>query len=318
MRHGDKTSRRLIKEQAPWFDPSKYDRLDGAPEGLWHRQFALRIDLHRMRSILGPSGLQLSAEYRAVLAGLTNVIREKGVIEDTDLKLFRQGEELLAPESFSVLNAVSMEGLHVRSMTVGDHLRLQLSLRHDAWMQAHSDHARDSYGLRHRSEPTIHHKDILSTPLLHHVHPSSIDASEAFLRIDLRLPRTLIKKQVEELVDRLTTRAEGHLPTMKQTKLPAKDSWMASRVLPYIDLCHWLDEQPNHALRNKVSDVDRAEALGIDPHRFKDTTLGQAHELTDPLSWTFLHLVEATISSRRGPLTPLRNTKRKRTGEERN
>ena len=116
----------------------------------------------------------------------------------------------------------------------------------------------------------------------------------------------------------MTGHAEGHLPTLKQTKLPAKESWIASRVLPYINLCSWLDEPLNHALRKEIFDVDKAEALGIDPNRFRDTILGQAHELTDPLSWTFLHLVEATISSRRGPLSPLRNTKRKRTGVEKN
>ena len=145
MSHGNKASRRLIMEQAPWFDLGKYDRLNGASEELWHRQFALRIDLHRMRSIVSSPHPQLGAEYRVILAGLSNVIREKGVIEDTDMKLFRQGEELLVPESFSVLNAISTDGLYVRSMTVGDHLRLQLALKPDSWMQARSDHVRSPY-----------------------------------------------------------------------------------------------------------------------------------------------------------------------------
>jgi hypothetical protein len=89
-------------------------------------------------------------------------------------------------------------------------------------------------------------------------------------------------------------------------------------VLPYIDLCQWLDEEPNHALRDQLLEADKAEALEIDPKQLHDTTFGHADELTDELSWTFLHLTEAAISSRRGPLTPLRKTKRKTKGREKN
>jgi hypothetical protein len=318
MSHGNKPSRSLIKEHASWFDLCKYDGLAGASEELWYRQFALRIDLQRMRSLLLPPELQDTPRYREVHGNLTYLIREKGIIDDRSLEIFLQLEEYLFPEAFSIFHAVSSDGLHVRPMTVGDQLRIALGLKPESVSQAQEAHNRDPYSVRQQSEPGARPSNILSEPLLDHLGRSSIGLGEAFLRVDLRFPRTLIKKQVEEIVDKLSAQMEMYLPQMKQTKLPATEAWIRSRVLPYIDLCQWLDEEPNHALRDQLLEADKAEALEIDPKQLHDTTFGHADELTDELSWTFLHLTEAAISSRRGPLTPLRKTKRKTKGREKN
>jgi hypothetical protein len=318
MSHGNKPSRSLIKKHVPWFDLRKYDGLEGASPELWYRQFALRVDLRRMRSLLLPPEHQYTPMYREVHGNLMHLIREKGIIDDRSLELFLQLEMYLSPEAFSTFHSVSSDGLHVRPMTVGDQLRIALGLKPESVRQAQEAHDRDPYSVRQQSEPGARPSSILSEPLLDHLGRSSIGSGEAFLRVDLRFPRTLIKKQVEEIVDKLSAQMEMYLPQKKQIKLPATKSWIRSKVLPYIDLCQWLDEEPNHALRDQLFEADKAEALGIEIKQLQDTTSVHVAELTDPLSWTFMHLAEAAISSHRGPLTPLRKTKRKRNGKEKN
>ncbi len=318
MSHGNKPSRSLIKKHAPWFDVRKYDGLEGASQELWYRQFALRIDLRRMRSLLLPPEHQYTPMYREVHSNLMYLVRGKGIIDDRSLELFLQLEMYLSPEAFSTFHSVSSAGLHVRPMTVGDQLRIVLGLKPESVKQAQEAHNRDPYSVRQQSEPGARPSTILSESLLDHLGRSSIGLAEAFLRVDLRFPRTLIKKQVEEIVDKLSAQMKMYLPQKNQTKSPATKAWIRSKVLPYIDLCQWLDEEPNHALRDQLLEADKAEALGIDPKQLHDTTFGHADELTNELSWTFLHLAEAAISSRRGPLTPLRKTKRKAKSGEKN
>lgn len=316
MSHGDKPSRSLIKKHAQWFDLSNYYGLEGASTEMWHRQLALRIDLRRMRFLLLPPEHQYTPMYREVHGNLTYLIRDKGIIDDRSLDLFLRGEEFLYPESFSTLHSVSSDGAYIRPMTVGDQMRLALGLKSESARKAQEAYECDPYKLRQQSEPRVRSSTIRSEPLMNHLERSSIGMTEAFLTVDLRLPRTLIKKQVEEIVDKLAKEIERYLPPMTQTKSPATSSWFGSRALPYIDLCEWLDEHPNHALRDQLLEADKAEALGIDPKQLQDTTSKHAAELTDPLSWTFMHLAEAAISSRRGPMTPLRETKRKKSGGE--
>ena len=88
-------------------------------------------------------------------------------------------------------------------------------------------------------------------------------------------------------------------------------------MLPYIDLCEWL-EVTEPALAGQLSKADIAAALELDPKQVRDTTEHHAAELTDPLSWTFMHLTEMAISSLRWPITPLRQTKRRNSSRVKN
>ncbi len=81
MTYGVKRSRVLIEQHAPWFSLANYKKLIGASPLTWYLQFASRIDLHRMRSLLlGPHQSFLPA-FSSAHASLTELIRRVGVLD---------------------------------------------------------------------------------------------------------------------------------------------------------------------------------------------------------------------------------------------
>lgn len=184
-------------------------------------------------------------------------------------------------------------------MTLDDHDRVGTAL--DREKSEHSDTCAE--------KPTTE-CSVSSDSLSRFVRHSMLSSSEAFLTVDLRCPRALILKQVAELVDTLQRDRAAWLPVAKQTKLPAFAAWHRSRVMPYLDLRQWLDTNENSELRESFKDAAFADALGIDPKQLADTTKKHAEELTDPLSWTFMHLAETAVRCFREPARRLRNARK--------
>ncbi len=290
--------RELIQEHAPWFKLSHYEALKDAAPDIWYTQFALRIDLQRLRSLLKASDDAYAEMRRSIYQQLITILRCKGVLRGKALNRFLVAEEFLYPETFSIFRDLSSEGVYVREMSWGDYSRVETAL----------GSACGGMGGAVCLDPA--RERVSSDPLSKHVHPSMLAASEAFLTIDLRCSRALIIKQVAELVDQLSQDRARLLPPTKQTKLPSYEAWHRSRVLAYLDLRQWIDTAEDKGLRQSVKDSDVAQALNIDPKQLADTTKKHAEELTDPFSWTFMHLAESAISSRRAPMSRLRVAKR--------
>lgn len=310
MTYGVKRSRVLIEQHAPWFSLANYKKLIGASPLTWYLQFASRIDLHRMRSLLlGPHQSFLPA-FSSAHASLTELIRRVGVLDGESLELFMEGENFISPESFSAIHAVSVQGLHVRLMTVGDLLHATKTLDDELAQKAIMEHDRSPFELHSRARSRTNESSALCQPVSKLKQTSVLETSELFVTVDTRLPPALIGKQVIELVDQFTRLHRGSSIYPKQTKVPAFAAWRRSRVLPYIDLCQWLHEPGNEVLRAKVSDADLAAALDVDPKQLSDTTKAHAQQLTDEFNLTFVQLQEAAISVLRGPKTALRLPKR--------
>ena len=310
MSFGEKPSRELIRKHAPWFNLRNYDALSRAALGDWYEQFALRIDLRRIRSLLFAPEHECSAMHRSVHSGLVTLLRTHGVVTSEQLEVCLRGEEFLYPETFSVLRSVSAEGLYLRPMTLNDYVRIRGDLKPGSLRGAHAGW-REALGELSSDETSCpSEREEMQTPLNEQLNFFSVRPTEAFLRVDLRLPRSLIKKQLEEVVDRLSQRVGPLLPAKTQTRLPTPKAWVKSKVLPFVDLSQWL-ETAEPELVKRISKADIAAALELDPKQMTDTTEQHAAELTDPLSWTFMHLAETAISSMRNPIAPLRQPKRR-------
>jgi Family of unknown function (DUF6387) len=279
-----KASRRLILEHARWFNLRNYDRLMSANHDVWFAQFALRIDLHRMRSLFAAPDSETKRMHLDTHAALIEMIRAKGVADGALLKRVLELEEFMYPESFSVLRMTSSDGVYLRPLNLDDVTRIHNGLD-DAKSQA------------------------LTDPIEKHVHRSLIGA-HAYITVDLRCPRELLVKQFEELIDGQRKTFGSLLTPAQQTTMPTDKAWIKSKVLPYIDLRNWRDDLHDPELKNRIKDADIAAALEIDPKTLSETTKVHAEILSDPTTWGFIHLLEAAISYRRGPLTPQRLAKK--------
>jgi len=279
-----KASRKLIPEHAKWFNLRNYDRLISANHDIWFTQFALRIDLHRMRSLFAAPDSETKQMHLDAHVSSIEVIRSKGIVEGALLKRVLELEEFMYPESFSVLRMTSSDGVYLRSLNLDDVARIHNGLA-DAKSGAHTD------------------------PIEKHVHRSIIGA-HAYITVDLRCPRELLIKQFEELIDGQRKTFGSLLSPAQQTTMPTAKAWIKSRVLPYIDLRDWRDDLHDTELKKRIKDADIAAALEIDPKTLSETTKAHAETLTDPTTWGFIHLLEAAISYRRGPLTPQRLAKK--------
>lgn len=196
---------RFLEEQASWLKLQNYAELENGSLELWFRQFALRIDLRRSRPLMRRPGSQIIELQRCVLDALIAQIRNRGVITDKHLPLFLQAEEFLYPAGFSVLHSVSSNGCHIRPMTVGDHLRVAEAIKEKTLLKAteeyRSRHWHGSFNLT-----TIDGSEqLLNENLKHHVREPSIALTEAFLRVDLRLPQAVIMRQVRAMLGQLAT-----------------------------------------------------------------------------------------------------------------
>lgn len=282
-------------------------------------QFAVRIDLQRMRSLLTSPDTSGGRIFQSAHRGSLALVRSKGVIDDPVLeKLLRFGEALF-PEGFSTLRMVKVDGVYLRPMNFEDFFRVGNALN----ALSPSTISRDERAGRNAGgrpwSPTKHNPSLdLSDSLDIHVRRSLVNLYETFVTVDLRLPRALLIKQFAEVIDRQRKVLEPFLPPPKQTKMPACQAWEKSKVLPYIDLCQWRDELNDSNVRSRINDADIASALEIDPKVLCETTKTHADDLTDPLSWVFMHLVETASSEHRVPLTPLRKQERRRRNTPKN
>jgi hypothetical protein len=304
-----KTSRRLISEHARWFKLRKYDCLASASHEAWFVQFALRIDLHRMRSLFaGPDG-ETKRMHLGTHGALVEMVRAVGVVDSATLKRALELEEFLYPESFSVLHLTRSDGVHVRPLNLEDVARIHDGLGHLRHFSSTSNTRLPHRGIRAQHSTHDDESEILSDPIEKHVH-RSLTGSYAYMMVDLSCPRELLVKQFEELIDRQRKPLGSLLAPAQQTTSPTDKAWVKSKVLPYIDLRDWRDELQDTELRNLIKDADIAAALEIDPKTLSETTKGHAQTLSDPTTWGFKHLVEASISHRRGPLIPQRQAKK--------
>jgi hypothetical protein len=304
-----KESRRLIFEHARWFNLRNYDRLQSASHEVWFTQFALRIDLHRMRSLFaGPDG-ETMRMHLGTHGALVGMLRANGVVENAALKQALELEEFMYPESFSVLHMTSTDGVHVRPLNLEDVARIHDGLSHLGPFSSSSNTRLPHRGIRAQHSTHDDESEILSDPIEKHVH-RSLTGSYAYMMVDLSCPRELLVKQFEELIDRQRKPLGSLLAPAQQTTSPTDKAWVKSKVLPYIDLRDWRDELQDTELRNLIKDADIASALEIDPKTLSETTKSHAQTLSDPTTWGFKHLVEAAISHRRGPLIPQRQAKK--------
>lgn len=309
MSHGLKASRSLIQANAPWFNLQNYEILSTASPLVWYQQFAARIDLRRARSLLIGQGNPFPALVEAY-ATLTDLIRWSGVVQGKALQLFMEGEKWLAPETLSTMRAVGAQGLHVRLMTVGDLIHASKNLPERTRREAAKEYDCSPFELHIRSRSKVAKSSVLCEPVSRLSQQSFADTPEFFLTIDARLPPALITKQVLELLNQYTSLNRGSVVYPKETKAPNYKSWFKSKVLPYIDLCQWLQQTENRDLKLQVGDAALVEALSIDIKQLSDTTKKHANQLTDEFNLTFMSLQEAAISSLREPAASLRRTKR--------
>jgi hypothetical protein len=304
-----KASRRLISEHARWFNLRNYDRLQSASHEVWFTQSALRIDLHRMRSLFaGPDG-ETKRMHLGTHGALVGMLRASGIVEGTTLKQALELEEFMYPESFSVLHLTRSDGVHVRPLNLEDIARIHNGLSHVGPFSSISDTRLPYRGIRAQHSTANDESQILSDPIEKHVH-RSLTGSYAYIKVDLSCPRELLVKQFAELIDRQRKPLGPLLAPAQQTTSPTVKAWVKSKVLPYIDLRDWRNELQDTELRNLIKDADIAAALEIDSKTLSETTKVHAQTLSDPTTWGFIHLVEAAISHRRGPLTLQRQTKK--------
>jgi hypothetical protein len=247
-----------------------------------------------------------------------SLVRSHAVVTEEHLAIFLQGEEFLFPESFSVLHSGFVDGLHIRPMTIADHLRVGKGLKEEARAAAEVQYLP---GYRHgelNPEQAASAANLLDESVLDHLRGAAVAPTEAFVRIDLRLPPSVISQQLQQVVDQLRKRAAPFLIQEESARNKKKEktafhgkSWFRSRVLPYLDLCHWLEELP---LRDRpaITAADLAFFLDVDTNQLTRTTKAHAAKLSDHLTWEFMQLAEAVINSSRSPLTPIRTPKRRR------
>ena len=308
-----KRSRQLISEHAPWFRLRNYERLKTATPLVWFTQFAVRIDLQRMRSLLPSPDTSGGRKFQSAHDDSVALVRSKGVIEDPALAKLLKFDEALFPEGFSTPRMATVDGVYLRPMNLEDFFRVGNALK---GIPPSAISATEPAGRNagERPWPSTEHSPLLdlSDSLDIHVRRSLVNLYETFVTVDLRLPRALLIKQFAEVIDRQRKVLEPFLPPPKQTKMPACQAWDKSKVLPYIDLCQWRDELKDSDVRSQINDADIASALEIDPKVLCETTKNHADDLTDPLSWVFMHLVETASSEHRVPLTPLRKQERRR------
>jgi hypothetical protein len=314
-----KRSRQLISEHASWFRLRNYESLETATPRVWFTQFALRIDLQRMRSLLiGPDDPSVQV-LRSGHDGAVALVRSKGVIKGLALAKLLQYDEALSPEGFSTLGMANANGVYLRPMSLEDFFRVgdALNAIPPSGPTANDPAGRSGGGLYRSSAKHSPSLD-LSDSLDLHVRRSLVNLYETFVTVDLRLPRALLIKQFAEVIDMQRKTLEPLLPPARQTKMPSGEAWAKSQVLPYIDLCQWRDELKDNEIRSRISDADIASILEIDPKTLSETTKNHADALTNPLSWVFMHLVEAASSGHRIPLTPLRKQERRRRNTPKN
>lgn len=84
-----------------------------------------------------------------------------------------------------------------------------------------------------------------------------------------------------------------------------------SRVLPYIDLCQWLEEFPMEQLP-EIRAADIATVLKIDPKQLVRTTERQADHFEDHLTWEFMQLSEAVVARHWPSPTLVRESRRRK------
>jgi hypothetical protein len=314
-----KRSRQLISEHAPWFRLRNYEILKTATPLDWFTQFAVRIDLQRMRSLLTAPDTSSGRTFQSAHRGCLALVRSKGVIDDPVLEKLLQFGEALFPEGFSTLRMVNVDGVYLRPMNLEDFFRVGNALNglSPSAISIDEPAGRNAGGRPWSS--TKHNPSLdLSDSLDVHVRRSLVNLYQTFVTVDLRLPRALLIKQFAEVIDKQRKVLEPILPPAKQTKMPAYQAWDKSQVLPYIDLCQWRDELKDGDVRSRINDADIASALEIDPKVLSETTKNHADDLTDPLSWVFMHLVETASSEHRVPLTPLRKQERRRRNTPKN
>lgn len=304
-----KASRRLIPEHARWFNLRNYDRLKSANHEVWFTQFALRIDLHRIRTLFAAPDSETKRMHLDTHASLIEMIHAKGVVEGAHLKRVLELEEFMYPESFSVLRMTSSDGVYLRPLNLEDAARIHNGLANLAPFGSASHTRLPCRSVQAQPSTSVTDSPSLSDPIEKHVHRSLI-GSCAYITVDLRCPRELLVKQFEELVDRQRKAFGSLLAPAQQTTMPTEKAWLKSRVLPYIDLRNWRNELHDTELRNRIKDADIAAALEIAPKTLSETTKVHAETLSDPTTWGFIHLVEAAISYRRGRLTPQRVAKK--------
>jgi hypothetical protein len=318
MSCNNKASRQLIAKHAPWFKRSNYDNLSTANPETWFIQFALRIDLQRMRIMRSSRESAPPSAHEKDRALLVCRLREAGVIERQQLEAFLEGANALSNEDFATLVMGMRDGVCVRAMNIEDVELVLESLeqkrRYDEKLESLPANHPIRLRARAAQDATVDRHD----SIYQHLQPGIMDLSQLLMSVDLSLPRAFLKRQFEELVDQHQRLRANYLPRLVESKLPAHKAWQRSKVLGYIDLSTWRSELPDEELKGTIQDADVAAALGIGTKMLFEMTKVHAKNLTDPNSVVFMHMTETAISYRRGPLRPLRNTVRKRLPVEEN
>ena len=299
MRQNIHKAAALLKELAPWFALKNYELLDVASPKDWFNQFALRIDLERMRRSLrlGSSDTAFK-HWRTVHSCMVSLVREGFVRQETITDVIVRYEELLAPEGFSTLAFLRPEGRYMRLLTMADFLRICSEL---------NNHALDTAAAAYRSAPggyplpvvpMNHDSATLFDPVLTHMRGLSARC-QSFIAFDLQMPKSVLTRQFDELVDQLQKSSLPVAPHADRSAKQTHTAWVKSRVLPYIDLCQWRDDLADQESKERFTRVAIASALEIEPDTLAKVTKVHAEELTDERSWTFMQLVEDAISFHR-------------------
>jgi hypothetical protein len=184
-----------------------------------------------------------------------------------------------------------------------------------------------------------HRETILSDALIQHLNLSSRELNKEFIVVDLRLPRPLLLEQIEGIiakrVSELTLKGGENQKSLFMRKVLLKEdgkknsssafweifglvipsnqkvspkcqSWVKSRVLPYLDIQYWLDDLGDQRLKESITDSHFAMALNVDLEVIRKTTREHAEALSDQYSIEFVNLIESVHSARRGPVSKLR------------
>ena len=326
-RHAESVGLKFLMDQATWFSLRNYDAIEAAPLELWFRQFALRIDLRTLKSMLIHPDPKVAEMYRAVLGTLFTHIRTHPVIIDRHLPFFLEQEELLWPAAFSVFRSIPTNGMHVRIMTLNDLIRVAPLIKNRSLEAANSIRVIGHRHGDHNPRMARNTPNVLDENVTWHL--QGAEPTEAFLRVDLRLPVPVVHKQLRGLLDQLAIDAAPFLSRTTAKRKAREDepkremklqpsSWFKSRVLAYIDLCHWLEELPQQDLP-EITSADFAKLLGIGDKQLTQTTARYANVFGDPLSWEFMQLSEAVARARRPAPNLIRKPNRhKRTVERKN
>lgn len=299
MRQNVHKAAALLTELAPWFALQHYESLRTATPIDWFNQIALRIDLQRMRRSLAIGSADPAfRHWTTIHSCMVSLVREGVVTQGTITDIIQEYEVLLAPEGFSTLSFLQVHGRYIRLLTMIDFLRIHDALPADsldrAAIAAGPQCARGEYPL---PAVPLYNADaeILYDPVVSHMR-GLFGRSQSFVAFDLQMPKSVLVKRFEQLVDHLQSSSLPLSPCAERSAKPTYKAWEKSRVLPYIDLCQWRDSLNSDDVRRRFTNVAIASALEMDPDTLKKVTMGHAEELTDDRSWTFMQLVEDAIS----------------------